>query len=66
MTKDYKGVTLLYSKRYDSYCKWDGNVFINDGKCAGAYFHGTEKAANWGFVPVVESEHDTSNRVFSV
>lgn len=64
MTKDYKGVTLIYNERYDSYCKWNGNVFVNDGKVAGAYFYGTEKATGWGFLPVDELLHDVSDRVF--
>lgn len=61
MRKDYKGVTLLYNARYDSY----GNAFVNDGKVANAYFYGTEKAENWGFKPVSELDHDVSTRVFT-
>jgi hypothetical protein len=47
--------TKLYSKQYDSYCIWNGTAYENDGKVAGAYFYGLEKAKNNGFEPIKEN-----------
>ena len=44
----------LYSKLYDSYCTWNGSMYINDGKVPNANFWGVEKAKNNGFEPIEE------------
>jgi hypothetical protein len=42
--------TKLYSRQHNSYCIWNGVAYENDGKVAGAYFYGIEKANNNDFL----------------
>jgi hypothetical protein len=50
--------TKLYNKEHDSYCTWNGTAYENDGKIAGAYFYGLEKAKNNGFEPIISSAEE--------
>ena len=53
---------LLYSKQYNSFCVYDGSMYINDGKVSTSFWS-VEKAMNNSFIPcelIIKNIDDSS------